>query len=204
MADKETKTILFATHNHGKALEMNAMLAPLGFRVITADKLGLDMSQAKETADTFKGNSLIKARYAYRMIRGAYPVLADDSGICFTGLGGFPGVHSARWTVDGDSSYLAKNNKILEFLKGNPDRGALFECVLTLIDDKGEHIFSGECRGRVADRPSQAKNGFGYDPIFFCPEIGKTFADATTQEKDGVSHRGKAVKLLLDYLGKAK
>lgn len=203
MIDRLKRTIMLASSNKGKAKEYEAILAPLGYRVITMDTLGVSMDGAKETSSTFEGNSLIKAVYAYKLIRGAYPVLADDSGISFDGLDGFPGVHSARWNVHGDSSYKTKNAEILKMLKDNPNRACEFTCVITFIDDKGQHQFKGELKGVCAQSPRQVgDNGFGYDPIFEVSS-GKTLAEMTLAEKDAISHRGQACQKLIAYL-KAK
>lgn len=193
------ETILLASHNKAKAREMEKLLAPLGYRVITADRLGLNMEEAKETATTFAGNSMIKARYAYGLIRGAYPVLADDSGICFHGLDDFPGVNSARWAPDGHTDYAYKTRKILDLLKDNPDHSCAFHCVLTLIDERGAHQFAGVCEGEAVE-PRYTGEGFGYDPIFLAPTLGKTFGEATLEEKDAISHRGRACQALINYL----
>lgn len=201
--EKQLKIIVLASHNKGKAREYEALLSPFGFRVMTADSFGIDMEKAKETSDTFEGNSLIKATYAYKSLGGAYPVLSDDSGICFWGLGGFPGVTSARWEPDGHSEYSYKNQKIIEMLKDNPDRTCSFFCAITYIDEKGTHRFQGKSDGIVPERPGEKPGmGFGYDPIFFSPELGKTYGEATLDEKDAVSHRGRATRLFLEYIEK--
>ena len=196
---KKLETVLLASHNKDKAKEFSAVLEPCGYRVIAADRLGLNMEEAKETSTTFEGNSLIKARYAYGLIRGAYPVLADDSGICFWGLGGFPGVESARWSPDGHTDYEYKTRKVLDLLKDNPDKSCSFFCAVTLIDERGVHTFQGRVDGTAVE-PRSEGHGFGYDPIFFCPKLNKTFAEATMEEKDSISHRGLALQSLLNYL----
>lgn len=199
----ENKTLLLATHNQGKVREFNTLLEPLGYKAIEADSLGIDMEKVEETSETFRGNSLIKAVYAYQQSKGEFPVLADDSGLCVWGLNGFPGVHSSRFSVDGDTSYLTKQNAILKMLEGKKDRSASFFCVLTFITKEGEPFqFVGEAKGEITDKILDSGKGFGYDPIFFSPALKKTFGQATTQEKDAVSHRGKATSAFLAFFSK--
>lgn len=201
MENMNAKTVVLASHNHGKALEYEALLAPFGFKVATADAFGIDMEKAEETAETFGGNAKIKAEYAYKQLKGKYRVLADDSGICFWGLNGFPGVHSARWEPDGQKDYRYKNQKVIELLKDKKDKTCSFFCAICFIDEKGAHVFEGRADGTVPSEPHAKEGcGFGYDPIFFSPEIGKTFGEAGLEEKDRVSHRGHAVQQMLNYL----
>lgn len=198
----DSKTILLASHNANKAREFTEMLSPLGYEVLTADKLGIDMDEVEETSSTFRGNSLIKAAYAYQKSNGRYPVVSDDSGLCVHGLDDFPGVMSARFNVDGDYSYPTKQKAIIEMLEGKEDRSASFFCVLTYIDEKGEpHQFMGEAKGEIATSIHDGGHGFGYDPIFMSKDLGKCFGEATEEEKDSISHRGKATRQFLDFLG---
>lgn len=194
------RTILLATHNKGKVREFNEILKPLDFDVISADSINIDMEKAEETSSTFRGNSLIKAVYAYQQSKGMYPVIADDSGLCVWGLGGFPGVQSARFNDNGDYSYPAKQKAIIKMLEGKDDKSASFFCVLTFIDAEGQPFqFVGEAKGKIADCPHDEGNGFGYDPIFLSDDLGKCFGQASAAEKDSVSHRGKAVSAFLDF-----
>ena len=197
------KIILLASHNKGKVKEFNELLSPYGFKAVPADELGIDMEKAQETAPNFRGNSLIKATYAYQQSEGKYPVISDDSGLCVWGLNGFPGVHSARFNVDGDYSYKAKQLKIIDMLKDKEDKSASFFCVLTYIDENGEpHQFMGEAKGHIAKDIHDCGNGFGFDPIFFSDDLGKCFGEASSTEKDSISHRGKATKQFLDFFEK--
>lgn len=197
--------VVLASHNPGKAKEYDAMLSPYGYEVVTADRLGVDSEKAMETSDTFEGNSLIKAKYVFDALEGKAIVLADDSGIRFDALNGFPGVHSARFNVNGDFSYPAKMAAINAMIGDNPNRNCQFVCVITLIDSNGIHQFKGVCQGIAAKTPvSKPGEGFGYDPMFYCPALGKTFGEASLAEKDKVSHRGIATRKLIDYLAHRK
>lgn len=197
----KNKTIVLASHNANKAREFNEMLTPLGYEVITADTLGIDMEKVEETAPNFRGNSLIKATYAYQMAKGKYAVIADDSGLCVHGLDDFPGVMSARFNVDGDYSYPSKQKAIIKMLEGKKDRSASFFCVITYIDVNGEPFqFMGEAKGVIAQEIHDGGHGFGYDPIFFSDDLKKCFEEATSEEKDSISHRGKATKQFVEFL----
>lgn len=199
----DDKVILLATHNQAKVREFNEMLNPLGFKVIPSNELNIDMEKAKESAPNFNGNSLIKATYAYSEANGKCPVLADDSGLCVWALDGFPGVNSARFNVDGDYSYEAKQKAIIKMLENKEDRSASFFCVLTFIGTDGiAHQFIGEAKGKIATVIHDENHGFGYDPIFFSYDLNKCFGQATSEEKDSISHRGKATQLFLDFFAK--
>lgn len=200
MKDNSLKTIMLASSNEDKAKEYESILLPLGYRIITMKTLGVSMDGVNENAETFEGNSLIKAKYAYDLIRRAYPVLADDSGISFDGLNGFPGVHSQRWNVNGDSTYETKNKEIIRLLKDKENKNCHFTCVITFYDEEGIHQFKGIINGRCASYPRRNKDyGFGYDPIFEL-DNGKTMAEIPLNEKDAISHRGQACLKLVKYL----
>lgn len=196
----EDKILLLATHNEGKVKEFNQLLKPFGYKAIPASSLNIDMEKAQETSETFRGNSLIKAVYAYQQSQGKYAVLADDSGLCVWGLDGFPGVHSARFNVNGDTSYVAKQTAIINMLKDKSDRSASFFCVLTFISKEGEPFqFIGEAKGNITKTIHDAGHGFGFDPVFLSDDLHKTFGEATMEEKDRVSHRGKATESFLAF-----
>lgn len=202
MKDNSLKTIMLASSNINKAKEYESILIPLGYRIITMKTLGVSMDGVNENGKTFEENSLIKAKYAYELIRGAYPVIADDSGISFDGLNGFPGIYSQRWNVNGDSSYETKNKEIIRLLKERENKNCHFTCVITYIDDNGYHQFKGIVNGKCASEPRQINGyGFGYDPIFEL-ENGKTMAQIPLNEKDAISHRGKASQQLIEFLSK--
>lgn len=194
------KKIVFATHNAHKVEEVREMLSPLGYAVFSLADLGLKETK-EETSDTFEGNSKIKAED----IASQCPdiaVLADDSGLSILALDGFPGVHSARF-MEGHS-YLEKNKAILEKMEKIEDRRASFLTVMTYIDEKREteKCFLGEDKGEIIRKLKEGKqNGFGYDPIFYSYALKKTYGEASPEEKNSVSHRGRALKKLVAYLG---
>ncbi len=194
------KKIVFATHNEHKVQEVRTMLSPLGYEVLSLSDLHLS-EEAEETAETFEGNSRIKAEdIARRLPR--YAVLSDDSGLEIRALGGFPGVHSARF-MEGEG-YEKKNKAILERMKGIEDRRAAFVTVMTYIDEerKIEKSFRGEDTGRIVSSfPEGKQNGFGYDPIFFSDALQKTYGEASPEEKNRVSHRSRALRQLFAHLG---
>ncbi len=177
-----------ATHNRHKVRELQRILAPLGIEVATAE-----LPEVEETGTTFEENAEIKARSACRAT--GLPSVADDSGIVVDALGGAPGVYSARYAGP-DATDEERNRKLLEELRGVPDekRTARFVSAVCCAFPDGEAItVTGVCEGRVAYLPS-GSGGFGYDPIFLVGK--KTYAELTPSEKDAVSHRGKALRLL--------
>lgn len=182
------KEIVAATGNLGKLKEFRRILEPLGFKVLIADKK--ITSEIEETGETFKENSLIKARAIFNIT--GLPTISDDSGLCIDFLDGAPGVYSARF-LGSETPYSVKNTKILEMLKDVPPekRGAHYECVISIITPKGEYTFSGSCQGVIGTEP-KGENGFGYDPIFYTK--GKSYAELSDTEKDSISHRGLALK----------
>jgi XTP/dITP diphosphohydrolase len=194
------KTLVLASSNPGKLREFGELLAPLGIEVVPQTALGVP--DAEEPHATFVENALAKARNAARHAR--LPALADDSGICVAALGGEPGVHSARFAGDPKSDQR-NNAKLLELLRGQPDRRAHYYCVVVLVrhaDDPEPLIAEGRWRGEVIDSPRGA-GGFGYDPHFLLPDLGRTAAELEPREKHAVSHRGKALRRLIALLREA-
>ena len=192
------KKIVFASHNENKVREVREMLSPLGITVLSLSDLGLKQT-AEETADTFEGNSLIKAKDI--AARCEIAVLSDDSGLSIEALDGFPGVHSARF-MEGHS-YVEKNKTILERLSGVSNRKAAFITAMTYIsaDRKIEKTFIGKDEGHILTAfPAGKQNGFGYDPIFFSDALNKSYGEATEEEKNAVSHRGRALRKVVAYL----
>lgn len=188
--------IIAATKNQNKIREISEKFAPLGFEVISQSDAGIDID-VEETGDTFAKNALIKAR-AVAMVCDDY-VLADDSGLCVDALGGRPGVFSARYAGEGAPD-SAKIEKILGELEGEENRTAKFVTNIAFIFPDGREIVTqGEVLGRIL-RESRGENGFGYDPIFFSDELSKTFAEATLEEKNTVSHRSRALSALYDEI----
>lgn len=192
------KTIVFATGNENKVREVREMLSPLGYEVLSLKDMNLEVTH-EEDALTFEGNSIIKAEDIAS--KCSYPVISDDSGLSIEALDGFPGVHSARF-MEG-SSYNEKNKAILKMMEGKTNRKAYYDTVVTFIDkERGiEKTFPGRNEGEITTSLDEnPKYGFGYDPIFFSYDLNKTFAQATPEEKDSVSHRGRAVKAFVEFL----
>lgn len=190
--------LVIASNNPGKLREFQHMLAPLGIEVLTQSQLGL--SEAEEPHCTFIENALAKARHVSRA--SGLPALADDSGICVDALGGAPGVQSARYAGDNPKSDRRNNDKLLQDMQGVTDRRAHYYCVLVLVrhaDDPQPIIAEGEWHGEIA-HAERGNGGFGYDPMFWLPELGKMSSELSHDEKHAISHRGKAMKVLLEKL----
>ena len=193
--------LVLASSNPGKLREFREMLTPLGIEVVPQSELGIP--EAEEPHATFLENALAKARHASR--RAGLPALADDSGICVTALGGAPGVRSARFAgppsgeVGGRDSQDERNNHQLIALLGKcKDRRAHYSCVIAVVrhaDDPEPLIAEGRWHGEITDAPRGA-NGFGYDPYFHLPALGRTAAELAPEEKNAVSHRGQALAAL--------
>lgn len=190
------KDIMIATSNNGKIIEYKKILEPLGFKVHSLAEI--DPLEIDENGSTFSENALIKAR----SVKGKCDmiVIADDSGLEIDALNKEPGIHSARYLAGHDYEY--KNRIILSRMEGISDRTARFVCSMALIDES-EHVFEGIMEGKIADKPA-GTNGFGYDPIFIVPQFNLTSAQLSIEEKNSVSHRGKATRQLLDYLKEHK
>jgi XTP/dITP diphosphohydrolase len=194
--------LVIASNNPGKLREIEAILAPLAIEVVTQGALGVP--EAEEPHCTFIENALAKARQASRIT--GLPALADDSGVCVHALGGEPGVHSARYAEGGASGRedqdRRNNEKLLQALSGATDRGAHYYCVIVLVrhaDDPQPLIAEAEWHGEILREP-RGSGGFGYDPLFLIPELGKTGAELAAQEKNAVSHRGRALVKLVARL----
>ena len=189
-----TMEIIIATGNAGKVREFKRMLEPLGFTVYSQKEKGI-VSNPEETGDTFAENALIKARAVWEQAHTA--VIADDSGLCVDALNGRPGVYSARYAGE-DATDADRNRKLLSELEGVEDRSAHFTCAIAYISADGqERVFEGICPGKIGFEPKGA-DGFGYDPLFYWGD--KTFGEMTAEEKDAVSHRGRANRMLESYL----
>ncbi len=200
------KKLVLASSNPGKLREFEALLAPLGMEVVPQASLGV--SDAEEPHGTFVENALAKARHASR--RTLFPALADDSGICVGALDGEPGVHSARFagepppgSTPGREAQDARNNeKLVKLLADKDSRRAHYYCVVVLLrhaEDPEPVIAEGTWAGEIVAEPRGA-NGFGYDPHFFLKDFGKTAAELDPEQKNLVSHRGKALRRLLAKL----
>lgn len=190
--------IIIATGNAGKVREFKRMLEPLGYQVFSQKEKGIILD-VEETGTTFAENAVLKAKAVWEKVK--LPVIADDSGLCVDALDGRPGIYSARYAGEGATD-ADRVKKLLTELEGKENRTGRFVCAIAYIDGAGEpHVFEGVCEGTMAESP-RGEDGFGYDPIFLVGE--KTFAEMTAKEKDAVSHRGKANRLLEDYLKQEK
>ena len=190
-------TFIIATHNQKKLKEMARILEPLGIRAATDRDLGLTLTESEETGDTFEENAYIKAAAACR--ESGLPAIADDSGLMVDALDGAPGVYSARYAGEGATD-ADRNDKLLRELKNVPahKRGAAFVSVVCCVFPNGEVLTArGECAGTVGFAPRGA-SGFGYDPLFLVGD--RTYAELSDEEKDAVSHRGKAMRLFAERL----
>ncbi|WCG83828.1 XTP/dITP diphosphatase [Pectobacterium sp. A5351] len=194
--------VVLATGNPGKVRELASLLADFGLNIVAQTELGVD--SAEETGLTFIENAILKARHAAQIT--GLPAIADDSGLAVDALGGAPGIYSARY-AGVDASDQQNLDKLLLALKDVPDeqRRASFHCVLVYLrhaEDPTPIVCHGSWQG-VLTHEAAGSGGFGYDPIFFVPELGKTAAELTREEKNAQSHRGQALRLLLDALRNA-
>lgn len=203
--------VVIATRNEGKVKEFESLFGSKGYKVRSlADYT--DLPEIVESGKTFAENARIKAQIISAHLH--VPVLADDSGLCVKALGGDPGVYSARYAGD-NATDAANNNKLLQALSesapadglpmeaGHPKflSEAAFVCALALIDPVANEIIEaeGSCPGYIIGE-QRGESGFGYDPLFYVPSLGRTMAELTVEEKNGISHRAKALRLFLDRL----
>jgi len=192
-----TQRLILASNNAGKLKEFNELLSTVGFSVHAQGEFGVP--EADEPFHTFVENALQKARHASRLT--GLPALADDSGVCVNALGGAPGVYSARFA--GEPKSDARNNeKMIADLAAHADKSAYYYCVLVFVrhaDDPQPIIADGRWNGEMIATP-RGNGGFGYDPYFFIPALGKCAAELTSEEKNALSHRGQALRALVDKL----
>ena len=191
--------VVLATGNPGKVRELADLLAAFGLDIVAQTDLGVE--SAEETGLTFIENAILKARHAAQIT--GLPAIADDSGLAVDALGGAPGIYSARYAGE-DATDQQNLKKLLAALEKVPDgeRQAQFHCVLVYLrhaEDPTPLVFHGSWAGEMT-RAAAGEGGFGYDPIFYLPELGKTAAELSKDEKRAVSHRGKALTLLLDAM----
>lgn len=193
--------LVLASNNAGKLREFGQLLAPLDFDVVPQS--AFDVPEADEPYVTFVENALAKARHCARLT--GLPALADDSGLCVSALGGAPGVRSARYapTDGGEAKSDARNNAhLLNTLAAYQDRRAHYVAVLVFVrhaDDPQPIIAEGEWHGEILTTP-RGEGGFGYDPLFFVPDLKASAAELTPETKNAISHRGKALRLLIEKL----
>ena len=196
--------LLIATRSSGKMRELRELFRGAGIAVVDLAEAGIPPSPEEdelESAYTFEENAVAKARYFARLASRA--VVADDSGLEVDALGGQPGVRSKRWSGRSDLSGVAldeaNNARLLAALEGLANRRARYVCAAAFIDGLAEMTCRGTSGGVILDRP-RGRGGFGYDPYFLSDELGKTFAEASVEEKEGVSHRGRAFRALIASL----
>lgn len=192
-----TRTLVLASNNAGKLKEFGAMLAPAGFDLHVQSEF--QVPEAEEPHLTFVENALTKARHAARIT--GMPALADDSGVCVNALRGAPGVLSARYA--GDPKSDARNNlKLIADLAVHADKSAYYYCVLVLVrhaDDPQPVIADGRWDGQII-AAARGQGGFGYDPHFWLPDLDKTAAELSAEQKNRLSHRGQALRALVEKL----
>lgn len=192
-----TRTIVLASNNAGKLKEFREMLAPIGFDLRAQGEF--DVPEAEEPHPTFVENALAKARHAACLT--GLPALADDSGVCANALGGAPGVLSARYAGEPKSD-AANNRRLIADLAAGDDKSAYYYCVLVFVrhaDDPQPVIAEGRWDGEIIAEP-RGQGGFGYDPHFLLPELRKTAAELSAEEKNRLSHRGQALRVLVEKL----
>ncbi|MYM35663.1 RdgB/HAM1 family non-canonical purine NTP pyrophosphatase [Duganella sp. FT50W] len=192
-----SQRLILASNNQGKLKEFNELLSTVGFAVHAQGEY--NVPEADEPFHTFVENALQKARHASRIT--GLPALADDSGVCVNALGGAPGVYSARFA--GEPKSDARNNeKMIAELARHDDKSAYYYCVLVFVrhaDDPQPIIADGRWNGVMVDTP-RGEGGFGYDPYFFIPALGKCAAELAPQQKNALSHRGQALRALVEKL----
>lgn len=188
--------IIAATKNKNKLREFGEILK--GFEIISQEDAGVDID-VEETGTTFEENSMLKAKAIYEATGIA--AIADDSGLCVDALSGEPGIYSARYGGEGLDD-AGRVQLLLKKMKDVPEneRSARFVCAITLVGKDGIVTSRGECEGKIAYEP-KGENGFGYDPVFYMEEYGKTTAQMSPDEKNAVSHRGKALKIFAEKMG---
>ncbi len=188
--------IVFASHNEGKIKEIKKLLAPYGIKVKSA--LDMNLPDVEETGKTFEENSLLKSRTIAKLVN--MPCLADDSGLCVDALNGAPGVYSARYAPNRD--FDKGMEKLLAEMEKSPNksRNAHFSCVISLAWPDGQYkVFAGQVDGKIAFHKMGA-GGFGYDPLFVPEGFTSSFAQMSQEEKNKISHRGRAVEKLKGFL----
>ena len=188
--------IVVATKNQGKIREIKNIFSDIDVDIVTQEEANI-VIDVEETGDTFEKNALIKAKAVSLLCDDI--VMADDSGLCVDALDGKPGVYSARYAGDNASDFK-KIEKLLSELKDSTNRNAKFVCCIALIlPDGREFTTTGEVCGEILTSP-QGEGGFGYDPIFYSTELEKSFAVASAEEKNSISHRARALRAMYNVL----
>ena len=187
--------LVIASRNKDKIRELEDLLDPLGIRVRSALDFP-ELEEVEEDLPTLEGNALKKARYVHGVT--GLPALSDDTGLEVEALNGAPGVYSARY-AGLDVTYDDNVTKLLSEMEGKDHRDAQFRTAVAFITSSDEHVFEGIAKGSITSE-RRGDNGFGYDPVFFSEAFGKTYAELTKEEKQSVSHRGKAVRAFVEFL----
>lgn len=183
------KIIVLATRNQGKVREFQEMLQGYAVELRSLNDFG-PIPEVEEDGATFDENAYKKALFTAKVL--GLPAISDDSGLVVEALDGAPGVHSARYAGE-DATDQRNIAKLLAAMQGETNRKAAFECVISIAVPSGPALtYEGRCEGRITEEV-QGEGGFGYDPVFFCPQFGKTFAQCSMEEKNSVSHRGRAL-----------
>ncbi len=185
------RRLLIATNNQGKVREIKAILGSFYDEVVSLKDAGISLDVV-EDGDSFEANAVKKAREAAEV--AGCDALADDSGLCVDALNGAPGIYSARYAGE-DATDEQNNEKLLKSLEGIQNRGARFVSVVALVSGDKVTTARGEVCGVIAQAPS-GKGGFGYDPLFFVPDLGQTFAEIPAEIKNSLSHRARALSAL--------
>ncbi|MCR5490228.1 MAG: XTP/dITP diphosphatase [Saccharofermentans sp.] len=196
--------LVIATSNEDKVREIDEILEGTGYRAVSMKEAGIK-ADIIEDGKTFEENALIKARAVHALAKPDDYVMADDSGLCIDALDGAPGIYSARFCGE-NSTYPEKFAKIFSMLEGVPEekRTARFVCAVAVVRPDGTSFtVRGECEGVLHEKPA-GENGFGYDPIFYVPEFGMTTAQMPPEQKNSISHRGRALRKMVEELSKEK
>jgi len=191
--------IILATHNRGKMKEMSSILAHLPVKLLTLDDFP-QIGEIPETGETLKENAFIKAETVHQ--KTGLPALADDTGLEVEALDGAPGVHSSRY--DGETATFEDNcRKMMQEMDGIPaeERTARFHTVIAFVSNSGNEWTEGMVEGRILEK-KRGDGGFGYDPLFYYPPLKKTFAELNSEQKNNISHRGKALRNFCQILEK--
>ncbi len=192
--------IILATNNKSKVKEISEMMSGSDITFVSLADAGINV-EVEETGTTFEENALLKAREICKL--SGKPTISDDSGLEIDALDGAPGIYSSRFMGE-DTSYDIKNNALIEKLENvaDPDRTARFRCCMALVlPDGREFITEGAMEGIIAREP-KGINGFGYDPILFIPEYNRTSAELSSEEKNNISHRGEALRKMIEVIKK--
>jgi len=190
--------IILATHNSHKINEIKSFFNDFNAEIISMNEIGI-YDEIEENGESIEENALIKARWIKEKVDNGI-IIADDTGLFVDYLNGQPGVYSARFAGE-NATYDDNNKKLLKLLEGVPfeKRKAHFKTVIAIINGDSEHILEGRIDGYIIEKPV-GENGFGYDPLFYVPEIKKTLAEMKTEEKNKISHRALALQKLKEYL----